>query len=271
MPVLLSIASACFYAVAVVAQHRAARTAAPAAALRPQLLLDLARRPAWVAGLAANGIAFVLRFLALGRGSLVLVQTLVMTGVVLALPLGAALDRTRPPRREWAGAIAAVSGLAVFLAVAHPARGATAASGSAWAFAAVVLVAPAIACVAWARSAPPARRAALLAGAAGLLLALAAALIKTTAAKSSIAAAATSWPVFGLIAAGGLGALLVQNSFQAGPLSAAVPVVSVVEPLASVVTGATLFHEHIAAHRGAPAVEAAALAVSFAGILMVTR
>jgi hypothetical protein len=63
----------------------------------------------------------------------------------------------------------------------------------------------------------------------------------------------------------------MQSAFQAGPLSAAVPVVSVVEPLASIATGAALFHERVASQRGAPVVEVLALALMVAGILAVTR
>ena len=53
------------------------------------LLTRLVTKPLWLAGIAADGLAFVFQFVALGHGSLILVQPLLVSGLLFALPLGA--------------------------------------------------------------------------------------------------------------------------------------------------------------------------------------
>src|SRR6266516_4274769 len=122
MVIVLALAAAVAYAVAMVLQRRTARDVDPALSLRPSLVTTLARRRAWQLGLAVNGVAFVLRAGALARGSLVLVQPLVLSGLVFALLLDS--DGERGPR-ELAAAGALVAGLSLFLISAAPSTGVT--------------------------------------------------------------------------------------------------------------------------------------------------
>src|SRR5439155_299608 len=82
--------------------------------------------------------------------------------------------------------------------------------------------------------------------AAGLLFALMAALTKVNAslARAGLRELLGHWPPYALLAVGGAAVLLVQSAYQAGPLSASLPVIMVVEPLASVGIGTYLCHEH---------------------------
>src|SRR5581483_253045 len=116
-------------------QYQAAQAAGAAHAHGRGLLLDLARRPVWLAGIAANGVGFGLRFLALRDGSLVVVQLVVLTGVVFAVPLDAVLARRPIPPREVGLAAVTVAGLVLFLSAAQPAQGRDAAAvvgGCSW-------------------------------------------------------------------------------------------------------------------------------------------
>src|SRR5438094_6794606 len=137
MVVVIALGSACCYAAATALQQRSARQAT-AAGLHPRLLVDLAHRPLWQLGIAANVAAYGLQFLALGRGSLVLVQPLLVSALLFALPMGALLSRARVHRREWLGAVVIVVGLSSFVAVAAPARGRPTISFVAWVFRASV-------------------------------------------------------------------------------------------------------------------------------------
>ena len=134
----------------------------------------------WLAGTAADGLAFGLHFLALSYGSLVLVQPLLVTSLLFALPLGAAFSDLRLTARHWAGAVMVVVGLAVFLLVAQPQEGDLYASGARWA--AVGLGAAAVigALIAFAPRSPGPGRAATLALAAGVSYAVIAGLLKAT-------------------------------------------------------------------------------------------
>src|SRR5947208_15784805 len=74
-------------------QQRAAQDQPADEALKPGLLLRLVRQPLWLAGLATDGLAYTLQFVALGHGSIALVQLLLVSGLLFAPPLGARIAR----------------------------------------------------------------------------------------------------------------------------------------------------------------------------------
>lgn len=96
--------------------------------------------------------------------------------------------------------------------------------------------------------------AALIGVAVGTIYAATAALIKsltTVFALHGAAAVATSWQLYVIVAVGAVGLLLNQLAFQAGPLTASLPAICTVDPLASIAIGVLVYGEHI--RRGAPA------------------
>ena len=66
---------------------------------------------------------YVLQFVALGHGTLVVVQPLLVCGLLFALLSGAAWAGRKLRRRDWIAAVLVCAGLAVFLAVAAPQPG----------------------------------------------------------------------------------------------------------------------------------------------------
>jgi hypothetical protein len=97
----------------VLQQHEAAEQ--QAAGWSPGLLLVLARRPIWLTGIAAMVCGQILGAVALGLGSLVVVEPLLATNVLFALPLAALASRRRLSRGDWVGALMLVGGLGLFL------------------------------------------------------------------------------------------------------------------------------------------------------------
>src|SRR3954447_495663 len=91
LAVALALAAAALFAVAAAAQQRSA--AAVPDDRGPQLVLTLVRRPLWWVGTLADVGGYVAQAAPLGLGSLLLVQPLLVTGLLFALPLGA----------RWAG------------------------------------------------------------------------------------------------------------------------------------------------------------------------
>src|SRR5947209_17119146 len=141
MVVASALGSALLYALAAVFQQRAAVNEPPEHALRLRLLFNLLRRPLWLAGLACDVAAFLLQFWALDHGSLVLVQPLLVSGLLFALPLGALLSHERMTRSDWIGAGLVVLGLSVFLIVAQPDRGSADAAPRVWVMLVVCILA----------------------------------------------------------------------------------------------------------------------------------
>ncbi len=273
MAAALALASAFFYALKSVLQQRAAAAAPPEQSMRPGLLVHLAQRPLWLIGTLADGVAFVLHALALKRGSLVLVQPLLVTSLLFALPIEAVSARRRMEQRDWYGALLVVGGLSTFLVLASPERGRAEASGRAWALLLVASLTTVGLLVHAARGRQGPARAMWLAAAAGVTYGLIAALIKATARllESGLVDALTAWEPYALAAVGALGLLLGQSAFQAASLGTSLPTLIAADPVVSIAIGALVFGETIATGGVRPALEALALAIMVVGIFLLAR
>jgi drug/metabolite transporter (DMT)-like permease len=271
--VVLALGSALCYAVATVLQQRGAQLTASRVSLRPRLLLELLKLPAWRAGIAANLAAYGLQFLALRRGSLVLVQPLLVSGLLLALLLGELLSPGALGRRDLLAAVAIAVGLSLFLVAASPNRGSVSATSAAWARLAAAVGLAVVALVWAAFRLRDRQRASLLAAAAGVLFAVTAALTKATGdvVSGGWHDLPTRWPPYALVAVGLAAVMLIQGAYQAGPLTASLPFLSVVEPTVGVAIGVLLFHEHVAVEGWALVSEAVGVVLVMRGTWVVTR
>jgi drug/metabolite transporter (DMT)-like permease len=241
--------------------------------LRLGLLLDLLRRPRWLLGNLAEVGAVVLQFAALRRGSLVLVQTLLVAGLLFALPLGAALQHRRLSRLDWTGTVAVVVGLGLFVAIGRPTRGRGEAGVGAW----VVVLGLGCLVVAGLIVAAPRQpgpnRATLLGGACGVLFGLDAALAKASGhlLDRGVAHVFGAWEPYALAALGAFGFLLAQSAFQAGPLGASLPLITAADPVTAALIGVLAFHERVAGDPAAIAGQALAVVVIVAGVWVLAR
>jgi drug/metabolite transporter (DMT)-like permease len=268
MAIATALTSALLYAVASVLQHHSASTMPTEKSMRVGLLVALAARPLWMLGILADIGAYAAQFVALGHGSLVLVQPLLVTGLLFALPIGAAVSHRRLSMGEWAAAAAVVVGLAVFLVVASPGSGHDDATSAAWGVTAGAVMGPVSLIVVVAIRRQGASRATLLAAAAGGVMGLAAALTKAVAHQLGIGVghALGSWETYGLLACAGLGLLLVQSAFQAGPLRWSLPMLTVTETVVGIVIGAVLLAETISSAPEDIVLELVSLGVMAAGV-----
>jgi drug/metabolite transporter (DMT)-like permease len=245
---VLGIASALFYGLAAVMQHRVAALAPKSASLRLGLLAHLIRRPMWSAAIGADVIAFVLHALALGRGPLTLVEPLLTTGLLAALALSALWERHALTRREWIGAIALTVGLAVLLAAGSPAEGRLTVPFHRWFIGGGSAAGAVVVLVVWARRSRPQLKPVSLGLAAAITFAATDSLLKINIdvlQSDGIWEVATSWYAYVLVGSAIVGEVLVQSAFQAGPLSLSLPVLTTVEPIASSALGVILFAERL--------------------------
>jgi drug/metabolite transporter (DMT)-like permease len=272
MQIALALIAAALFALGSVLQQKAG-TDAPTIGASTGLLLQMARRPVWIAGIAVDGLAFVAQAAALGIGSLAVVQPLLVASVVFALPLGAWLTDQRVGRREVVAALALLAGLGAFIVVANPSGGHDSASLAAWLIAAAACGGPCVALTLLAPRAPGPRRAALLGAAAGILFALSAALTKTVVSEldNGLVTVLTTWPLYGLIAVGYVSMTLNQMSLDAGALAATMATSTALDPIASVVLGLTLFKESIDASPVELLVVLIALGVVVAAMIVLAR
>ena len=73
------------------------------------------------------------------------------------------------------------------------------------------------------------------------------------------------------MAAGILGGLFGQSTFNAGPLSLSLPIIDTVEPIFSVILAAAVFGEHLARSPGLLAFQLLGGAVATAGIVLLSH
>jgi drug/metabolite transporter (DMT)-like permease len=239
------------YAIASVFQHRVAAAAPKHLSLSPRLILEVARKPMWLFGIGLDVGAYVLEALALANGSIVLVQTLLVSGLLFALPLSAIGRTDRPGRSEWIAAAAVAGGIAVFLAVGDPTDGHGRATALDWVIAFSICISIIVAMVIATRKAPPHYRALGLAVATGACYAVTAALTKqvvTIIDHHGPEALFMHWPVYALAVFSVTGLILNQSAFNAGHLAASLPALAVTNPILSSILGVALFEESLSAH-----------------------
>lgn len=273
LAVLCALGSSLLYALASVLQQRGAAAQPDDQSLKVGLLVRLARSPGWLVGLVFDGGGYVLQFIALGHGPLVVVQPLLVCGLLFALPIGAAWAGRRLSGRDWLGAVLVCAGLGVFLAVADPASGRDDTRPLHWVILLVSVGVGALVLTAGSFGPSPRRRAVTLGAAAGVVYGGAAALTKTSShlLDRGVLPVLTHWQPYVLVLFGVGGMLLAQSAFQAGALDYSLPTMTVADPVVSIAIGALVFHETISSRSAAVVVEVVALVAMSVGVYLLAR
>lgn len=265
----LALLAALLFALGTVLQQKASLDApSTAQGSHAGLLLRMAARPVWLAGIAADALGFGAQAIALTVGRLAVVQPLLVASVVFALPLGARLTGQRVSRRDVGAAVLVTVALAVFLLVANPSGGRGDAPLSAWLIAGAALGGGSALLALLARGAPRKRKAALLGAGAGLLFALSAALTKSVGeqVRHGLLGVFADWHLYALALVGYASLTLNQLALATGALAPAIATATALDPLASVVLGIALLGETLATSALGAAVAVTALAAALAGI-----
>ena len=273
--VAVALGSAAGFASSNALQHRVAGTV-PLHVRRPlHVLGHLVRRRLWLLATAVSFSALLLHAAALRLGSIALVQPLMLVGVVLAVPLRAALEHQRPSRQEVRAVGVTSAGLAVFLVCANPAPSGAPPDGRA----ALALVAVGVTGTPVAvrlltgpvASKGPRAHAILLGAAAGVMFGLTAGLLKLLSPAAHRGPAVLSLVLCGLVAAGLLGTALNQRAYQIAPLSFSMPLVNVVDIVVALGFGSLVFHEAPGQLPALVVVQAMALGCVGVGLRLIAR
>src|SRR6478752_8277657 len=145
MAAILALLAAVCFALAATLWQKAALGLSGISIRHPKSILLLLTRWVWLLGLAAQIVGVILQAGALDRGRVSIVQPLLVTTVIWALPLGYFLTQQTIGAREVVGATIIVVGLALFASFGHPAAGVDNAPGSDWVASILIICA---ACVA---------------------------------------------------------------------------------------------------------------------------
>jgi len=244
-----AIGAAASFGIANVAQMRAARRTPSDDRIDPRLLARLLRDKLWLLGLVLSAVGFGLQAVALFLAPVVLVQPLIVTELLFALPLAAHLSGTRLGRREWSGAVIVAGGLAMFMLVASPEGNRTHVSALRWvamvaSIATLVVIAAMVA--ERSRRRPMLRASALAAGASACfgLLSVETKVVGHQFADDRLHALGHSQPYL-LAATACTGLLLLQTAFRIAPLSVSLPIVDIGEPVVASLLAIFAFGEGI--------------------------
>jgi drug/metabolite transporter (DMT)-like permease len=175
------------------------------------------------------------------------IQPLLFTTVVFALPLGYFLTKQHVGRREVIGSAVIIVGLGLFVYFGDPAGGKENASNLQWAIAIGLLSLLSVLLLVFGRSGGPSMKAAVYGTVAGILFGLSSSLTKPTLddLHQSVGTMLSHWECYALAIAGVLGFLLQQVSLGTGRLAPSVASVSVANPVVGILIGTLLLDERL--------------------------
>ena len=248
---LLALGAAFFIAIGNVMHQRSAQevTDEPVGNTTALFLRLLSDRQWWLgSGVAALG--FGLQAAALGLGSVLLVQALLVTALLFALPINARITGRPVTRSQWLWAALLAAAVAVVVTVGNPTPGHQRGAVEVWTTVVMVLAPVLVACVVGARllSGRPAA-AVLLAVVSGSLWGVFAVLTKGVVDRLAAVGQSGLWSVLGapelyIWAAVGVAATAwQQSSFRAGSLAASLPTMTVAEPVVASILGVFVLGE----------------------------
>lgn len=236
---LLALGAAFFIAVGDVIHQRSAQQVSDESVGHLRLFAQLLRDRRWWLGSLVAAVGFGLQAAALGLGSVLLVQALLVTSLLFALPINARLTNRRVTRFEWIWAALLAASVAVIVTVGNPTAGHSRASVQVW-LAVVAVLGPALVlCIVGARICSGTVSAILLAGVSGSLWGLFAVLTKGVVDRLEhglLAVLSTpelyAWALVAIAATG-----WQQAAFRAGTLTASLPAMTVTEPVVGSILG----------------------------------
>jgi drug/metabolite transporter (DMT)-like permease len=271
--VLAALLAALLYAGASVLQQRSAAAQSRRLSLRLGLLSRLATNPVWLLGVGCDVAGYAAQWVALGRGALVVVQPLLVSGLLFALPMSAALSGTRLRPRDWVAAVSVVAGLSLFLVVADPANGHDDVANSTWAALLLASTGLALVLATSGRRRSLRQQAVLYSAAAGVLYGVAAALTKACShlLDHGLVHLLGHWQPWVLLVIGVTGMVVGQSAFQSGSLDVSLPTMTCVDPVVSVLIGAIAFGETMASSPPALLAETLGLVIMTVGVFALAR
>jgi len=255
---IFALLAAAFFGLTSVIQQVRAEKQDSTLNLKPQLIINLFKDKIWLISIATSFIGYLFQALALGKGSLILVQPILVTGLIFALVIAAGFVKKKMLNlKEWLSSVAVCLGVVVLLISAHPSGGVSNATTNVWLLTIICCLLAIGILGALSMLFSPVYKSVLQAGAAGVSNALAAVFIKGQMGKVVTAyqrhesimqilrVIFSSWETYALIGSYLLVLIFVQSSFQCGPISWSLPTLTVANPVASLIMGIVSFKEHI--------------------------
>ncbi|MHC9293516.1 DMT family transporter [Mycobacterium sp. LTG2003] len=242
---LLALGAALFIAIGDVIHQRSAHEVTDEPVSHVGLFARLLRDRQWWLGSLVAALGFALQAAALGLGSVLLVQALLVTSLLFALPINARLAHRRVTRWEWLWAALLAGSVAVIVIVGNPTEGHARGPLEAWTIVIAVLGPALVLCLIGARIWSGAASAVLLAVVSGALWGLFAVLTKGVVDRldAGVWALLRTPELYVWAVVAVAGTVMQQSSFRAGALTASLPTMTVTEPIVASVLGVVVLGE----------------------------
>jgi len=272
--IVLALAASVCFAAGIVLQYHEAHQAPRQLFLSPRLLIELAHHRLWVGGIAFMAVGTALQGWSLAEGSLAVVEPLLTSSLLFALAMTAVWHRERLRRREWVGALMVSAGLGLLLGVGSPTLGRSDMPQYQWLMVSLATWGLALSLVAAGQRAPwPSYRAALIGAGSGVLFGLQDALTRWALhwASRDLPHLFLSWQTYVLAVTAVYGLTLMQSSYEAGRLTAALPPMTIAEPVVGILIGMLALNEQFNNSPTALAFEAFGALVMGCGTWLLAR
>ena len=264
-----ALGAAALFAAGTTLQYRAARPLGPGGggpdrSIPTKAIRQTVTSVSWLLGTLVLGVGISLHAFALHEGPITMVQPLLITGVLFALPASRYVGGPKVDCTDMRWATLLVGALALFLFTAAPGSRPASNTDTAPALGAFGLaLAGIVGCLLVARRCHGNVAATVLGAAAGIALAGSAALLKvsTNLTSGGVWGLLGHWQIYALVVVGGCALVLSQVAYRAGPMTASLPAINSVNPIASVLIGWAVFDERFRVGAAPTAVEAILLAV----------
>ena len=272
MAAALALIAAFLFALAAALQQKGSLNLPTISLADPMSLVRLVGEKVWLLGTLALFAGYLFQAGALDRGRLSVIQPLLVTTVVFALPLGYFLTKQHVGRREVVGAVVIIIGLGLFVSFGDPAGGNENASNLQWAIAIGLLSLLSVLLLVFGRGGGLSMKAAVYGTVAGILFGLSSALTKPTLdfLHESVGTMLSHWECYALAVAGVLGFLLQQVSLGTGRLAPSVATVSVANPIVGILIGILLLDERLSSPAWHIVVAVGGLSLALVGAVVIS-
>jgi drug/metabolite transporter (DMT)-like permease len=239
-----------------------------------EVLRDLVHRKTWLLGFGGMVASFLLQAVALHYGQLSTVETIITLEVPLTLLVASHVFQTAIGRAEWGGIWVMTVGMIILIAVLDPQPGnETDISSGLYAIAGGGTVAFIVALLVAAQRGGAMWRTACLGAAAGSSFGLTATFIKEVTVQLSdhgVFGVVTTWQTYAAIGMGLSGVVVMQWALHTGPLLAAQPGFTLMDPTVSILWGVLVYNETTRTGGWIALAVLGALAIG-AGVIMLAR
>lgn len=242
---LLALGAALFIAIGDVIHQRSAHEVTDEQVSHLQLFLRLLKDRVWWVGSLVSAVGFGLQAAALGLGSVLLVQALLVTSLLFALPLNARATHHRVTRFQWTWAVLLAASVVVIVTVGNPTAGHSRADTDTWLAVGAVLGPLLVLCIVGARMLAGKIGAMLLACVSGALWGLFAILTKGVVDRigDGVWELLRTPELYAWAVVAVAGTAYQQAAFRAGSITASLPTMTVTEPVVASVLGVVVLGE----------------------------